>query len=343
MVAESKPLGAAPGDPVSEMDPDVRLAIHQELESICGDKQFRSSRQSCAFLRFVVSETLAGRAGTIKERTLGVLLLGRSPSYDTGSDSAVRVRATEVRRRLSCYYEERISQAGWRIHIPLRSYVPIFVPESKYSLSAQPFAAPAPETRTTPLRPTSLPSLMQMMMPTLVALFLCAATFRWQVSAATPYIDFWQTLLTRNSALVLVLDASTADPNVIEKGDLNAIGPLVRSATSFGASVEVQSSDKLAAHPPNAVSIHISHRFITPGIPLTGDPMAAYISVLPDRHSQVWISSLSYAGVDFAVRSISSEGLFPNALDAAVRRHTPSRIRIASRQPVTIRTTVNKQ
>src|SRR5882762_9127953 len=114
----------------------MHQAIKQELETICNDIQFRSSPRNCAFLRCVVTETLAGRATEIKERTLGTKLFGRPVSYDTGSDAVVRVRANEVRKRLACYYEEHKSQTGWRIQMPLRSYVPRFLPEPHSDTSA---------------------------------------------------------------------------------------------------------------------------------------------------------------------------------------------------------------
>ena len=84
-------------------EPQIRRAVEFELEAICGDQQFRSSHRNCAFLRYVVTETLEGRAADLKERTLGAALFGRPISYETGTDAVVRVRANEVRKRLSSY------------------------------------------------------------------------------------------------------------------------------------------------------------------------------------------------------------------------------------------------
>ena len=83
---------------------DADLAAGMELVSILDGASFRGSTRSCAFLRFVVEETLAGRQETLKERTIGAAVLGKPFDYDTGADSAVRVRANEVRKRLAAHY-----------------------------------------------------------------------------------------------------------------------------------------------------------------------------------------------------------------------------------------------
>src|SRR5579862_5907200 len=122
---------------VASSDSDSRTAIEMELISILNGPGFRSSPRSCAFLRFVTEETLAGREESLKERTIGVAVLKRDPGYDTGSDAGVRVRANDVRKRLSAHYEKLPSRAGFRIELPAGSYVPRFVNES----SVEPVAA----------------------------------------------------------------------------------------------------------------------------------------------------------------------------------------------------------
>ena len=130
---------------VASSDSDAKTAIEMELISILNSPGFRSSPRSCAFLRFVTEEKLAGREESLKERTIGVAVLKRDPGYDTGSDAGVRVRANDVRKRLSAHYESFSSKAGFRIELPAGSYIPRFVPEDTVAAIPSPpkFERPA--------------------------------------------------------------------------------------------------------------------------------------------------------------------------------------------------------
>ncbi len=76
-------------------------------------------------LEFLVSETLAGHAETLKERVIGAKLFGRRPDYDTNSDPIVRLRVAELRKRLALYYQMADEQAV-RISIPLGAFRAVF-------------------------------------------------------------------------------------------------------------------------------------------------------------------------------------------------------------------------
>ena len=86
--------------------------IRAQLELLVRDDVFRSSKRSVAFLKYVVEQTLNGSAEQIKERTIGVEVFGRDPSYDTNLDHIVRTAATELRKRLASYYVETITCAA---------------------------------------------------------------------------------------------------------------------------------------------------------------------------------------------------------------------------------------
>ena len=77
--------------------------IRIELQTILASEFFRGSKRCQSFLTFVVEAVLSGDADQLKERTLGIEVFHRSPSYDTGEDAIVRVKANEVRRRLAQY------------------------------------------------------------------------------------------------------------------------------------------------------------------------------------------------------------------------------------------------
>jgi hypothetical protein len=315
--------------------PELLQAIQRELEAICDNSEFRSSKRNCSFLRHVVTETLAGRGNEIKERTLGVELFGRPATYDTGSDAVVRVRANEVRKRLACYYEENRSQSGWRIQLPLRSYVPRFSPERDAAA-----AAPATEKSmlvAPPVAPRSPLTLSHMMMPTLVALFLCAATFRWQIFSGTPYLDFWEMLLAGHSSVDLVLDPDSADPHAVPTEDLSTVGPLLQAAAILHIPAQVVSSSDLKGDRTSAVPIFITHRTQPGQVGGANDSEGAtYITVVPGKQPKLWISGGWPGTIALAIHSISSEEAFPQVLEMALRRNQPTSIRIAPGEKVTM-------
>jgi hypothetical protein len=84
---------------------------------ICNSKRYP------ALLRYVVEQTLAGQATGLKERTIGIEVFGRMPTYDTNTDTVVRYTAGEVRKRLSLLHHE-VPDSRIQIHLSARSYQP---------------------------------------------------------------------------------------------------------------------------------------------------------------------------------------------------------------------------
>jgi hypothetical protein len=100
--------------------------IRAQLELLVRDEAFRTSRRSVAFLRYVVEQTLNGAASQIKERTIGVEVFGREPTYDTNVDHIVRTAATELRKRLAIYYGDEKHRSELRMGLTPGSYIPHF-------------------------------------------------------------------------------------------------------------------------------------------------------------------------------------------------------------------------
>ena len=75
-------------------------AVREELNRVLSCHEFRSSKRSQDFLRYVVEHTLEGHADMLKERTIGIEVFGRSTSYEPSDDATVRVKAGDVRKRL---------------------------------------------------------------------------------------------------------------------------------------------------------------------------------------------------------------------------------------------------
>jgi len=101
-------------------------AILRELEVILASPHFCNSKRYPTLLRYIVDNTLAGKLDLLKERTLGVEVFDRPPTYDTNTDTVVRYTAGEVRKRLLLYYSEHSSSGGIRISLPAGSYVAEF-------------------------------------------------------------------------------------------------------------------------------------------------------------------------------------------------------------------------
>jgi len=111
-------------------DPESRKEeILSELQMILDSAVFRSSQRAREFLSYVVHEALQGDAEALKERSIGVNLYHRPLTYVTGDDPVVRVKAAEVRRRLTKYYAETKTWSV-KIEIPVGSYVPQFLGQS---------------------------------------------------------------------------------------------------------------------------------------------------------------------------------------------------------------------
>jgi len=101
-------------------------SVRSALEFVISSDAFAGSKQCQDFLRLLVERALWGELDTLSERTIGVEMFGRPADYDTAKDAIVRLRATEVRKRLAQYYGEAIIPPVVRIELPPGSYVPEF-------------------------------------------------------------------------------------------------------------------------------------------------------------------------------------------------------------------------
>jgi hypothetical protein len=104
-----------------------RDAILHELQKVVASPHFCNSKRYPALLQYIVENTLAGKTDHLKERTLGVEVFERTPTYDTNADTVVRYTAGEVRKRLLLYYSEHGHNSTIRISLPAGSYIPEFL------------------------------------------------------------------------------------------------------------------------------------------------------------------------------------------------------------------------
>lgn len=101
-------------------------AVRAELERVLSSQVFAGSERLSQFLRFVVEQTITGKADALKEWLLGVRVFGRSDSFDPRIDAIVRVEAGRLRTKLAQYYEtEGHNDPVW-IQVHKGTYAPVF-------------------------------------------------------------------------------------------------------------------------------------------------------------------------------------------------------------------------
>ena len=97
------------------------------MEQILRQPDFVASPRLSSFLRFVVTETLDGRADRLKAFTVASMALGHNEKFDPRTNSAVRVHAGRLRRLLEHYYNGAGRLDTCEIRLPRGSYVPEFL------------------------------------------------------------------------------------------------------------------------------------------------------------------------------------------------------------------------
>jgi tetratricopeptide (TPR) repeat protein len=126
--------------------------IRSQLARILASPSFQAHPRSGAFLSHVVEKAITGRAGEIKQSTIGCEVFGRPADYEPKGDAIVRSVARVLREKLNDYYLAQGAGDPVRIEIPKGSYVPSFhlgfreppaVPNSRWSRQAMPAAAMA--------------------------------------------------------------------------------------------------------------------------------------------------------------------------------------------------------
>lgn len=100
--------------------------VAAQLERILASREFVQSDRLRNFLRFVVEETIAGRADVLKEYTVAVEVFERDESFDPQTSSIVRVEASRLRGKLEQYNAIDGRNDPVHIKLPPGGYVPTF-------------------------------------------------------------------------------------------------------------------------------------------------------------------------------------------------------------------------
>ncbi len=135
--------GAGAVVPRERLSREEASAVRRHLQDVVASKGFAASKRAQDFLRLIVEHALAGEFDSLRERQIGIEMFGRPPGYDTANDPVVRVKATEVRKKLNNFYLEAEQESRVRIQLPSGSYIPKFIfDQSTKAAKAPPIASP---------------------------------------------------------------------------------------------------------------------------------------------------------------------------------------------------------
>lgn len=119
--------------------------VRDALDRATAAPPLSRSRRQTQFLRYIVDETLAGRAAKISGYAIAVDVFGKPTSFDAAGDTIVRVEAGRLRQRLAEYYREAGVDDPVVIALPKGSYVPEF--RSRRDGAPRPTCAASPKDR----------------------------------------------------------------------------------------------------------------------------------------------------------------------------------------------------
>jgi TolB-like protein/Flp pilus assembly protein TadD len=125
-------------------------AVQESLRRVVASAVFANSPRMSRFLRFVVEETVAGRAGDLKEYVLGGNVFDKPPSFDPAVDPTVRVEASKLRAKLARYYETEGRSDPLIIEIPKGHYAAKFVTRATSTFVEPSAEVPAARTAVVP-------------------------------------------------------------------------------------------------------------------------------------------------------------------------------------------------
>lgn len=100
--------------------------IIETLDEILAHKIFAASPKAQDFLRYIITESLAGRAQGLTGTTIAQDVFAKDENFDSMQDSVVRVTARRVRYMLQDYYSQCASEPKVKISIPKGKYRPHF-------------------------------------------------------------------------------------------------------------------------------------------------------------------------------------------------------------------------
>lgn len=107
---------------INKWSEQEKAAIRDQLSSVVASSLFVHAKRLVRFLKFVVDETLDGRADRLNQYAIAIDVFDRDETFDPAIDAIVRVEAGRLRSKLLEYYDDLGSKDPIRIVLPKRSY-----------------------------------------------------------------------------------------------------------------------------------------------------------------------------------------------------------------------------
>ena len=105
------------------MDPNFAARISAERDVVLSSAVFQRSPVLSGLLRYLVEQTILGRAGTLKSFIVAVDALGRKEDFDSASDSSARVQMGRLRKILEGHYAANAPSDGGCLYLLPGSYI----------------------------------------------------------------------------------------------------------------------------------------------------------------------------------------------------------------------------
>ena len=357
----ASPMGGRQKIPGSELAKHS-APLREALEAVCKSAPFRTSPKSCEFLRHIVLCSLDGDTDVLKERLIGMALLGRDASYDTATDAGVRVRANDVRKRLHAHNESLDSTAKYCFGLQAGTYIPVFY----CSLIEAPAQKTAPSPKPAPT-PTPALSLYRLATPALVALFLCVIFLRSEFAQSHSFLLFWNHVLPDGEVLLYLqpLHASGPAANPASKAvngpqdeiDLRALkfaaplfdlaGQLHQRLTLVGTPAQavdgrlvyIGAAESPVGQPdslsglPDSTAAGLVTRFVvraTPTgrrildrqLPRSNGTSGALLTIINGPRLLIWIDGVDNDAIHMLVNRLCDQSTFPTVLADSFQPYT---------------------
>jgi hypothetical protein len=224
---------------------DYFSEIRLELARILASEFFSGSKRCQQFLSYIVEAVCLETADELKERTVGVVVFGRAPDYDTGTDAIVRVKACEVRRRLAQYNMTALSDRSITIELRPGSYVPQITRQSIPELFPVPAQPPLADTP----RPGN-PKFLLVVVAAVILVALLLTVVHIATSQLSPIAKFWKPYIHQGQPIICTAFPSvyTRIPGHIKDVSDTHTAFLIRDLLqNFGRSSRVAVADDIGA------------------------------------------------------------------------------------------------
>ncbi|HWQ55454.1 MAG TPA: hypothetical protein VN442_17335 [Bryobacteraceae bacterium] len=104
-----------------------RSERQEALDGVLASSVLRRSEQLRRILVYICTEEIEGRGSELTESSIAVHALGRATEYSPDTDSTVRTRIYDLRKRLDEHYRKDGLNASCRVELPKGTYRPSFI------------------------------------------------------------------------------------------------------------------------------------------------------------------------------------------------------------------------